>query len=104
MIPGIRSRASLRQMARWAVGRRALATVCLPGGHPDVRRPRDGGGLAVVHDRRLCAGPLIGEDQDAAVGAGVEDLLVVAQLPRVEVVQDGLLAGGRGPADQLLAG
>src|SRR5689334_16906639 len=33
------------------------------------------GGPAVVHDRRLRAGPLIGQDQDTAVIVGVEDLL-----------------------------
>ena len=50
------------------------------------------------------AGLQVCEDQDAAVGVGVEDLLELAALPYVEVVQDGgLLAGGRGPGRQLRA-
>src|SRR5580693_8595499 len=78
--------------------------VPLPGGDGDVAGPGDGRVAAVVHDRRVRAGLQVGEDQDAAVGVGVKDLLEVAALQRVEVVQDGdLVAGGGGPADQALA-
>src|SRR5580658_1336423 len=78
--------------------------VRLPGGDGDVAGPGDGRVAAVVHDRGVRAGLQAGQDEDAAVGVGVKDLLEVAALAGVDVVQDGgLLAGDRGPGSQLLA-
>src|SRR5580704_3577182 len=96
------------EVSRGAWSAITLATVRdggrLPGGEADVRGPGNGGGVPVVQDRRVQAGAQVGDDQHAAAGVGVQDLLVAGELQDVEVVDDGALAaGGGGEPDQALA-